>query len=444
MPHRPRIAIVSPFVDKQHGTERCIAEQIERLAARCGYEIHIYSQRIQGVRGVRATSPCITGPSAAEGAGTPDPTRASDAGGFTVWHRVPDIPGPHLVKYLWWFVVNSLCRWWDRRLRGFSYDLVYSPGINCLDADVISVHVVFAEYYRQVKDELRLSENPPRAWARLVHRRLYYRLIMALEHHIYASRNSLLAAISKKTATHLVRHYGRGDQVRVIYHGVDLARFNPDDRYRRRDEARRCLGLSAENFALLLVGNDWKNKGLPCLLEATGQIRCPDLRVLVVGRDDPTPHRALIAHYGLADRVQFLPAREDIEFYYAATDAYVAPSLGEAFGLPPFEAMACGLPVIASSEAGVSELITDGEDGMILNDPRDSGSLAKMILRLHGDPSLCERLGQSAVRTARDHTWDSNADQIRELFEAYLERTAGLSRKNESVAAGVVNREPMN
>src|SRR5437867_5994364 len=120
MPNRLRIAVVSPFVDKQHGTERCIAEQVERLAARSGCEIHIYSQRIQGVRGVRTTSPSNAGPTAADDLGTPDPIRASNTGGFTVWHRVPDIPGPHLVKYLWWFVANSLCRWRDGRFGGIA------------------------------------------------------------------------------------------------------------------------------------------------------------------------------------------------------------------------------------------------------------------------------------------------------------------------------------
>lgn len=70
-----RIAVVSPFIDKRHGTERCIAEQVERLACDYGYEIHIYSQR---VKDISVTTDC----------------------GCIIWHRIPSIPGPHPV-WLW-------------------------------------------------------------------------------------------------------------------------------------------------------------------------------------------------------------------------------------------------------------------------------------------------------------------------------------------------------
>lgn len=59
----------------------------------------------------------------------------------------------------------------------------------------------------------------------------------------------------------------------------------------------------------------------------------------------------------------------DVLFFYAAADAYVAPSLEESFGLPIMEAMACGLPVIASVQSGASETIVDGETGYLLRDP---------------------------------------------------------------------------
>ena len=68
-------------------------------------------------------------------------------------------------------------------------------------------------------------------------------------------------------------------------------------------------------------------------------------------------------------RVHFLPPRQDVEFYYAAADAYVGPSLEDTFALPPQEAMACGMPVIVSAENGTSEIITDGKDGLILGIP---------------------------------------------------------------------------
>jgi glycosyltransferase involved in cell wall biosynthesis len=85
--------------------------------------------------------------------------------------------------------------------------------------------------------------------------------------------------------------------------------------------------------------------------------------------------------------------------------------------------MACGLPVIVSSRAGVSEAITDGVDGFILDDPRDSGGLADLIALLYGNVGVRRRMGEAAARTARQYTWDRNAEQLKALFEQVMERT---------------------
>jgi glycosyltransferase involved in cell wall biosynthesis len=95
--------------------------------------------------------------------------------------------------------------------------------------------------------------------------------------------------------------------------------------------------------------------------------------------------------------------------FYAATDAYVGPSLEDAYGLPIIEAMACGLPVIASSRAGAHEIITDGSDGIILRDPQNAEELAAALRALITDPLLCRQLGEHAAHTAQNHTWDRNA-----------------------------------
>jgi glycosyltransferase involved in cell wall biosynthesis len=116
--------------------------------------------------------------------------------------------------------------------------------------------------------------------------------------------------------------------------------------------------------------------------------------------------------------------RPDVEFYYAAADAYVGPSLEDAFAFPPFEAMACGLPVIVSGQAGVSELLTHGVDGFILDDPKDSASLAKLISILYHDPEFRRRMGENAARTARHYTWERNAEQFQTMFEAVLRSKA--------------------
>jgi spore coat protein SA len=74
------------------------------------------------------------------------------------------------------------------------------------------------------------------------------------------------------------------------------------------------------------------------------------------------------------------------------------------------EAMATGLPVVASSRAGAHEIITDGADGIILRDPQNTEELAAALRSLITNPSLCRQLGEQATRTAQNHTWDRNAE----------------------------------
>jgi len=391
VPGKTRIAVVSPFLDKQHGTERCIAEQAERLAR--DYEIHVYSNRVEDV----------------------DLSRI-------IWHRVPPLHGPHLFAYCWWLIANHFCRWWDRRFGGLRFDLTYTPGINCFDADVISVHIVFAEFYRQVRNTLMFDSNPVRSWPQLLHRRIYYRLIIALERLVYGGKRALLTVVSAKVARDLKR-YGRAEsQLPVIVHGIDAQRFNPDARRKLRASARRTLGLYDGDLCLLLVGNDWKNKGLLCVLEALGRLATASVQLLVVGRDIVDPYRSTLARLHLEDRVAFLPLRPDVEFYYAAADLYVGPSLEDAFGMPPLEAMACGVPSIVSSHAGVSEIITQGVDGFILDDPRDSGKLSDLIALLYSNEALRQKIGEAAAKTAEQYTWDRNAAQLKAIFEQVIER----------------------
>jgi len=383
---RPQIAVVTPFIDKRHGTERRVAECISRLAS--DYEFHIYSSRVEDVD-LRQV----------------------------VWHPIPKLPGPHLFGYFWWFAANHVWRWYDKSFRGLQPEIVYSPGINCLDADAISVHVIFARFRERMKGDLQLTRNPLRAWPRIVHRRLYYALIEALERRVYRRTGLSLAVVSKKIATDLQHYYTPNNGTKVVYGGLDFERFSPERRALLRNESRRALGLAPDDFAIALVGNDWKNKGLPCLLEAVAHCANARMRILAVGSDNPEMFQPAIARLGLGEQVRFCPVRSDAEFYYSAADAYAGPSLEDAFAQPPAEAMACGLPVITSRNNGGAEIIRNGEDGFVLDNPTDSLALSKLIQQLAKDPALRERVGKSASQTAHDYTWEKNAVEMRELFE---------------------------
>lgn len=395
---KPRIAVVSPFLDKQHGTERCVAEQLERLAS--DYEFHVYSTRITDV----------------------------DLRMIT-WHPVPEVPGPHLVKYVWFFCVNHVWRWLGRALGKIDFDLTYSPGINCFDAELIAVHIVFAEFFERVHGNLISGAKQSGPRFRTLHRRFVYRLFIWLERRIYTRQDLPLIAVSRKVARDLERFYGPRNSCFVIYNGIESKRFNPEVREILRRRARINFGYSVSDFVLLLVGNDWKKKGLSCLLEAVALLKDRRVKIAVAGKDDISPFRSLLTDKDLNSNIQFLPLRSDPEFYYAAADAYVGPSLEDAFGIPPLEAMACALPVVVSRQSGVSELIAHGVDGYILEDPQRPEELASLIASLYGDKELRERIGRKAAETARQYTWERNAEELKNLFQYLLGR-----RQTQSVS----------
>lgn len=395
---RPRIAVVSPFLSKEHGTERIVIEWMQQVSA--GFEIHVYAQSVED-----------TGPL-----------------DFT-FHRIPKLPGPHLVNFIWWFLANHLWRAWDSWFRGLRYDLVYTPGVNCLGADVVSVHIVFGEFLRRVRRELDFKRNPISFWPRLLHRRLYYNLIIWLESVIYTDPDTTLILIAKKTLADLERLYGRHDRCIVLYLGIAHGVYNTTCRTALRAQARNQLALADSQFTLLLVGNDWYNKGIRVLLDALVELRDLPIDLLVAGREDPVPFRKMVLERNLGGTVHFWGPRPDVEFYYAAADVYVGPSLEDTFALPPAEAMACGLPVIVTRENGVHEIMTDGVDGLILEDPQDAAGLAAMIRRLRADKEFRDRMGERAAETARKYTWESNGRELTAVFQEILRRKSALPKQ---------------
>jgi len=393
MKTKPRLAVVSPFLDKRHGSERITIEWLSHLPDE--FDIHVYSQRVDDF----------------------------DESKFT-WHRIPKLSGPHLLNFLWWLAANRLWRYWDGRFRGLRHDLVFSAGANCLDADAICVHIVFAEYTRQVRGGMSFLRNPLWEWPRLLHRRLYYGISILMEGRVYKNCETKLIVYSRKTARELKQFYGRTDRIPVLHLGLDHSVFNTTVRAVLRGRAREELKLAENQFTLILVGNDWRNKGVPVLLDALVHLRDLPIGLLIVSREDQSSCRRLVTEKKLDDRVLFLPPRKDIEFYYAAADAYAGPSLQESYGIPPAEAMACGLPVIVSLAAGVSEIVTDDVDGMVLDDPTDVDKLATLIRRLYEDKELRNRLGNKACETARRYTWDRNGRDLAVILEEILQRKA--------------------
>ena len=400
-----RLAVVSPFVDRQHGTERALAELLERLARDFHCTIHLYSQRVEDL----ALDPKRAG-SRTEHAAAP----GAKEQGEIIWHKVPAIPGPHLVQFVFWFLSNAFCRWWNRTISGLRFDLVLSPGINCFDADVVLVHALFHRVRELANDEA--NRRRISGLFRHLHRRAYYSFLTWLERRIYSDSQVFLAAVSGRTASYLESYFRRND-VRVIPNGVDAASFCPEKRLALREEERSRLKFRESDFVVLLIGNDWGNKGLRAVLDAVAANREFHLGLVVAGQDAAAPFFFEAAKdLGLSEQCRWEMSSANAIRLYAAADAYVSPTFEDAFALPPLEAMACGLPVITSVNNGGSQIITEGTDGFVLKDPNDAATLARHLKDLCDDPDLRRRIGENARRTVEAYTWDRNAEAVWELL----------------------------
>jgi glycosyltransferase involved in cell wall biosynthesis len=403
-----RLAVVSPFVDRSHGTERALAELLERLAQQHHCEIHLYSQRVEDL--------ALCKPDA----------KQSENTGVILWHRVRRLPGPHLLGFVAWVAANSFLRWCHRLSRSAPFDLVLSPGINTFGADVVMVHVLFHRL-REISRENDVHTNIRVGFLQRIHRRAYYALLTALERRTYRGRNVLLACVSRRTSDLLVRYYQRND-VRVIPNGIDPAQFSPSQRVARRAQARASRDFRSTDFVLLLLGNDWAVKGVPTVLAAMAALPTLPLHLLVAGADNAGPFREMASRLNISARFHCEPVKRDVIDLYAAADLYASPSREDSFGLPVLEAMACGLPVITSSFAGVAELLTNEVDAFVLRDPNDSQALAQLLMQVYADESLRNRIAEAAVLAARRWTWDRNAAEIWELLKCAAEKKVAATK----------------
>jgi UDP-glucose:(heptosyl)LPS alpha-1,3-glucosyltransferase len=232
---------------------------------------------------------------------------------------------------------------------------------------------------------------------------------------VYTDPRVALAAVSKRTAD-LLKSYFRRENVTVIPNGVDTEHFSMAARLARRAAARQRRKFRDEDFVLLLIGNDWRNKGLLTILEALAAVSLLPMQLLVVGNDARESFLTRTAQLGVLDLCHWELSSPDVLDFYSAADVYVSPSREDSFGLPVAEAMACGLPAITSVFAGVSHDIHDGVDGFVLRDPHDAQTLAQLVRRLQAEPDLRRKLGEAAAKTAIAWDWNRNAAAVWELL----------------------------
>jgi glycosyltransferase involved in cell wall biosynthesis len=219
-------------------------------------------------------------------------------------------------------------------------------------------------------------------------------------------------------------------RVHVVPNGVDTALFRPLP----RDETRAALGLPA-GFLFVCAGRLSREKGTHHALNALAlaRERAPDARLLVVGDGAERPRlERLTSKLGLRERVLFLGAQppEKMPALLASADAFLFPTeRDEAAPLVLPQAMACGLPVIASTRGGITEVIDKPGENGILVPPGDLPALVDAATRVYEGEDLRTRLAAGALARVRDaYTLERMVASTAAVYEVALGRMRSSSR----------------
>ena len=372
-----KIALVVHDVGKKRGHDRYVAELATALADR--HEIHLFACTCEEIDRSRVT-----------------------------FHRVRAFRWPDLLKMLS-FLVHAT---WQ--LRKHQFDIVHTQGLCSLKHHVTTAHFCqgrWKEVYRNL-DQTRITGV----------RKMYHKLVMSimyiLERAMYRSKGTRhVIALSQQVKDDLIHYYGRPEEtITVVYNGINIDEFHPDNIHIYRNKLRIELGIAPETFVILFVG-EYQRKGLRYVIEALKKLQSGSPILLIAAGDTVSePYADLAQQLGVEHHVRFMGHQANIKSFYAMSDAYVFPVHYEPFGFTITESMATGIPVVTSAHAGAAEIIHDGEDGVLISNPQDASEIARHVQRLIDDPALCIKLGAQGRKRVAALDWRLFAKKMEHIY----------------------------
>jgi UDP-glucose:(heptosyl)LPS alpha-1,3-glucosyltransferase len=292
---------------------------------------------------------------------------------------------------------------------GDRFDLVQSheriPGIAIYRAGD-GVHATWLQQRARAQsswERLRIRFNP------------YHPYILKQEQKMFTHR-SLRAVICNASMVRddIAARFGTpASKLHVIYNGVDLEAFHPRHA-QARAQTRAALGIDAQAPLFLYVGSGFERKGVGRLIEALAGTAAPACAAIVGADKQTAAYQAQARHLGVADRVHFLGAREDLSTLYGAADAFVLPTLYDPMPNAALEALASGLPVVTSRFCGAREFIREGENGYVL-DALDVAGLTQ-VLGVLAAPARAAGMREAARASVAHLSLQAMAGQLLDLY----------------------------
>lgn len=317
------------------------------------------------------------------------------------------------------FYLGSVWRDWSfargvrRLLRAHRFDLVQSHerirGVGLYRAGD-GVHAAYLEARARVLPAWRaglLRLDPHHRWVLREERAMF-------------TNPALRAVICNSQAVRddIARRFGvRPERLHLLRNGLDLQRFQPPQPAQRR-AAREQFGLPAEGPVFAFVGSGFERKGLAVAIQALA-LADPATHLLVAGTDRRLGrYQRLARQLGLAARVRFLGGVDDVRPVLWASDGFLAPALYDPYPNAALEALACGLPLIASPQCGVSELIDSNVNGIVC-DALDVAAIARAMRAIAGDADQ-DRWRRAARASAMPWSLEAAAGELIGLYRRLL------------------------
>jgi glycosyltransferase involved in cell wall biosynthesis len=233
-----------------------------------------------------------------------------------------------------------------------------------------------------------------------------------------------IISVSHSTKRDTIQHLGVPEEKITVVHEAANPIFRPVDRETARREVRNRHGVDGP--FLLFVSTIEPRKNVPTLLRALWQLmQCykEDVRLVLAGGkgwlfEDAF---AVVEELKLDGRVHFVGrvSSEDLLYLYNAAEMLTHPAFYEGFGLPPLEAMACGLPVVVSDVASLPEVV--GDAGMLI-DPNDVDELTVAMWRVLNDDKLRQEMQDKGLRQAGRFSWERAARETLEIYRLAFEK----------------------
>ena len=230
-----------------------------------------------------------------------------------------------------------------------------------------------------------------------------------------------IITVSNATKDYVLSLGAKPEKIKVLHNGVDLVHFRPLTG--KREEMRRKLGISQNSIVVLTVRRLVYKNGIDTLIESANIAvrKNPKITFLVVGKGpDLNNVQMRIRQLGIENnfRLTGFVKDEDLPFYYNAADFFVLPSKsGEGLPLVALEAMACGLPVIATNVGGISEILMEDYGKLVPSNQPEL--LAKAILEFSNIDLSSRKLEIRAVMEEK-YSWDKNVETLVEIYEELI------------------------